>query len=282
LLLIAAASLSAQTGSFGNLRGELQTEGNARQNTELRVELHDAHGVVAASAVAEPDGRFSVSGLTAGDYDLVVLNGSGQEIARQHVSAREFTSGVTVNLPGSSGQQDKETAGGGTVSVNQLQHRPNRQAVDLQKKAIAAHERHDHSRTVALLQQALARDPLFASAHYLLGLEYALSGDLNSGAKELARAVELDAHSAAAEAAYAAVLLNLHQAEQALAHAARAVQLEPRSAKYLYTMGVSLVNTGRASEALPYLRQAAGEMPVAGELAAHLEEQIGAATSSPR
>jgi tetratricopeptide (TPR) repeat protein len=275
LLLLAAASLSAQTSPFGDLHGELQTEGNVRQNMDLRVELHNAHGDVAAAVTAAPDGRFSVSGLTAGDYELIVFNGNGQEVARQHVNARAFSSGVAVNVPGASAERTQHAPAGGAVSVDALQHRPDRQAVSLQKKAIAAHERHDHGRTVELLRQALERDPLFASAHYLLGVEYALNGDFAGGAKELGRAVDLDGASAAAESAYAVVLLHLRETDQALAHAARAVQLNPQSPKYLYTLGVALVDTGHANQALPYLRRAAGGMPEAGQLASQVEERIG-------
>jgi tetratricopeptide (TPR) repeat protein len=246
---------------------------------ELRVELHDAHGDVAAAVTSTPDGRFSVSGLAAGDYELIVLNGNGQEIARQHVNSRAFTSGVAVNVPDASAERAQQAPEGGAVSVNALQHRPDRQAGSLQKKAIAAHERHDDARTVELLRQALERDPLFASAHYLLGLEYALNGDFAAGAKELGRAVELDGSSAAAESAYAVVLLHLHEGDQALAHAARAVQLDPQSPKYLYTLGVALVDTGHASQALPYLRQAASGMPEARQLASHVEERIGSPLS---
>jgi cytochrome c-type biogenesis protein CcmH/NrfG len=274
-LLIAAASLSAQTSPFADLHGELQTEGNVRQNMGLRVELRDAHGDVAAAVTAAPDGRFSVSGLAAGDYELIVFDTNRQEIARQHLNARAFTSGVAVNVPGTSAEHAQQAPAGGAVSVGALQHRPDHQAVSLQKKAIAAHERHDHGRTVELLRQALERDPLFASAHYLLGVEYALNGDFATGAKELGRAVELDGSSAAAESAYAVVLLHLHEGEQALVHAARAVQLDPQSPKCLYTLGVALVDTGHASQALPYLRQAASGMPEAGQLASKVEQEIG-------
>jgi len=230
LLPIAAALVSAQTNPSVELRGELREEGNSRRNIELRVELHDAHGVLAAAVPALPDGRFTVSGIAAGDYELVALSGDGREIARQHVSARDFASGLIVNIPGESGASG-EKAPGGVVSVNALRHRPDRRAVSLQKKAIAAHLRNDHARSVELLRQALARDPLFASAHYLLGLEDAHNGDFASSAKELLRAVDLDGSSAAAEGACAVALLNLHEVERARVHAARAVQLDPRSPK---------------------------------------------------
>jgi len=267
-LLLIVTGLRAQTSSFAELRGELRAAGNA----PLHVELYDAHGTVAGDASATQDGRFSFSGIAAGDYDLVVLNGNGREVARQRVSSREFVSGVVVDVPG---EPDRSEGGGNTVSVSALQHRPDKEAVNLQKKAIAAHEKHDHGRTVALLQKALLRDPLLASAHYLLGLEYALNGEAEAGAKELGRAVELDGASAAAQGAYAATLLSMRNVKDALEHAGRAVQLDPRSAKYRYILGVVLVHAGREREAVAYLREADG-MAGARELATEVEARLAA------
>jgi tetratricopeptide (TPR) repeat protein len=278
LLLIAAASLSAQTNPFSELRGELRTEGGVLQDMQMRLELHDAHGQLTAAVPMLSDGRFNFSGIAAGDYELVVLSADGREIARQRVDVREFASGVVVDVPGESGQSVKRDTGG-TVSVHALQHRVDREAASLQKQAITAHEHHDRGRTVELLRQALARDPLFASAHYLLGLEYALNGELNSAAQELGRAVELDAFSAAAQGSYALVLLHLRDVNQAHTHAARAVQLDPRSAKYRYILGVSLVDAGRSDEGLSYLREAAAEVPAARELASLVEERLLAGKS---
>lgn len=274
--LIAAASLFVPVCAHAELRGELRVEGNAPSNARMRVELLDMHGQPAADSPATPDGRFNIAGVAAGEYDLVVSGSDGREIARQRVTARDFSSGLVVSVPGQPADVIHAVTGE-AVSVCALQHRPDRETLKLQKQAIAAHERHDHDRTLKLLHEAIARDPGYASAHYLLGLEFALHGDLDSGARELDRAVQLDSASAGAQSAYALVLLHLHDVPKALEHAARAVQLDPRSPKFSYILGVSLVDAGRDGEAMPYLQRASDQVPAARDLAEQIQRKLTAA-----
>lgn len=68
----------------------------------------------------------------------------------------------------------------------------NLDAEELLHLALAASNRNEADRAIALLKQAVEAEPGHAKAHYMLGAEHAQIGMFDRAAEEMQRAVELD------------------------------------------------------------------------------------------
>ena len=103
---------------------------------------------------------------------------------------------------------------------------------------------------IAAYQQALARTPGHAAAHYNLGNAYRAKGEMGAAAESFRRAVDSDPEHARALGALGQVLKTLARAEEAVPFLKRAVVLMPDDAGLHCDLG----------DALQTLRQLSGAM----------------------
>ena len=123
----------------------------------------------------------------------------------------------------------------------------------------------------------LELDPTSATAYENLGVDAMGAGDLQSAAGDLSRALELDPALARAHNALAAVYMRQHREDDAVAHWRTALTLDPTLYDALYNIGVSLWDSGRRTDAQPYLERFVHEAPPQRYAAdiAHVRKLIG-------
>jgi Flp pilus assembly protein TadD len=116
-----------------------------------------------------------------------------------------------------------------------------------------------------ILRDVLARDPLDAAAHNLLGTVLFRTGELAGAEEQFRLALRYDYWMIDAHANLAAVADVRGDLEQALQHYRRALKLAPNNASLYYAMGVVLNRHGQSAEARRALTRAV-------ELDPHFEE----------
>jgi TolB-like protein len=125
------------------------------------------------------------------------------------------------------------------------------------------HRRDDLPRAIALLEQAIERDPQYARAHAWLSDLYVqkwwqtdAASDIEAAEEASARAVRLDAEDALCHACRVQVLLFRRDYDGAHHHFERALGLSPSEPDIAAAMAVFLMYTGRPQEAIEQVRRA--------------------------
>ena len=102
-----------------------------------------------------------------------------------------------------------------------------------------------------LAQKALAMDDSISGAHSLLGIIYALKGDIDRAITECERAVALNPGGIGDLVLYAATLTGAGRSEEAILLYQKAIRLNPFGPSFLYrNFGDALRNTERFEEAV--------------------------------
>lgn len=126
----------------------------------------------------------------------------------------------------------------------------------------------------ALLQEALARDPLqpqLASRLARLQLE---RGDSRGAAETLGKAAGAAANDAEFRAFHAAVLQRLTLHKEAVAEYQAALRLAPRAGVWWMGLGISLEADGRAAEAREAFQRARASGSLSAELDRFVEKKL--------
>jgi arylsulfatase A-like enzyme/Flp pilus assembly protein TadD len=171
------------------------------------------------------------------DHRVVVELGGYLEEAGQHEKAIEVLSAVIASHPD---DVDAYNSLGAVYSAT---------------------GRHDLAR--AACRQALQRDPTSAIAFENLGVDEIRSGDLAAAVGDLSRALDLDPQLAGAHNAIAAVYMQMHRSDEAIAHWRTAVQLNPGLFDAVYNLGTTLYAAGQRDEARPLLELFLKDAPAA-------------------
>ena len=108
---------------------------------------------------------------------------------------------------------------------------------------------------IAAYQQALARAPGYAAAHYNLGVAYRAKGQMGPAAECFRRAIDNDPEHARALAALGRVLQTLAQAADAVPFLKRAIALMPDDADLLCDLGNALQTLGHPPDAIAAYRR---------------------------
>lgn len=155
---------------------------------------------------------------------------------------------------------------GQTVSVARLRHKVPRAAQAFYRKAQKESRAGRYQQAAVELEAALRRDPEFAEAHTLLGVEYTRLERNRDAEAALGRALELDPNSATAHYYMALVRYRFGDLAEAEQSARRAVQQAPASAWPQFFLGYLLYpHEESRPEALQHLRYAARALPEAKE-----------------
>jgi arylsulfatase A-like enzyme/Tfp pilus assembly protein PilF len=120
-----------------------------------------------------------------------------------------------------------------------------------------------HDKAQAAFNKVLELDPTSATAYENLGVDDVGRGDLESAVAHLRRAIEIDPRLARAHNVLAAAYMRQKRQAEAIAEWKLALHLDPRLYDALFNLGISLWDSGRQSDARPYLERFVAEAPPA-------------------
>jgi len=194
------------------LRGEL--ESNQAILNGYTVELYDLsrHSTASTSEIRS-NGEFEFRDLPYGPYMVTVTNGRGQSVYQGNVTVGGPPGRFIIRLP----DETKSGPGAGTISVNQLQHRPARKAFQALRAAQEFAGAGDNDKAVQSIERAIAISPDYADAWVNLAARHIVMGRYEQSIVETRRAIELAGPNAI-------TLCNLAYAQHRTMHDAEAKQ----------------------------------------------------------
>jgi eukaryotic-like serine/threonine-protein kinase len=225
-------------------------------------------GAVVEGTVRRADGRLGVSTklVSTADgrvlWDSVYESRSGDVFAVQDELTRAIVAALAPAL-------------GGRVSVGGARGTADQEAYELYLKGRyfwLQRGAANITRSIALYQAAVARDPAFARAYAGLAMAYSTLPNYAAGTTDSAaamvslnarRALALDSTLADAQLALGIMLDGQLHFRDALARYRAAVQRDPSSVTGHHWLGMSLLNLGRTREAFVELSHAAELDPLA-------------------
>jgi Flp pilus assembly protein TadD len=222
---------------------------------------------LAGQATVGMDGRFQISNLRPGDYQLSVTNGTGGVIEQQFVTVTGTADNVTVRLP----EVKRERPVSGTVSVARLGHKIPSKAQKEFNKAVEASKKNDSITAIEHLKRAIEIDPDFMEAYNNLGARYLRVNQPQEAAVQLEKAIQLDGSSPQAHSNLGIAYMMLQRFTDAEQEARTAVKLDSTSNMARYVLGISLAAQNREpQEAVQNLDAAARDLPKARLTAAEI------------
>lgn len=128
----------------------------------------------------------------------------------------------------SRGNNRDHPPGDSVVSLQRLGHTPNRQALRLEKKAMAAYSKQRYPKALELLKSAAEIDPDSSTALNNLGVTYCALGHDEEAEQAFRQAIAADTGAAISYSNLASVAFNTYQYRLAETSARQAVRLSPR------------------------------------------------------
>lgn len=253
-VMLAAFIVNAQAP--GSSRGLASGEGNnmiqgrvhfpsgqAVSGKTIKVSLESVSAFGTMSTVADQDGVFRFTSLTAGDYTVVVDAGAEYEKARESVSIYREAS-----------------AGGRTVQVaiqlypkvdssNPLFANVPQNALSLYQKGSAAARKGDAKAAVESLSAAVAAHPNFAIALSELGSQYLILKQWDKAGEAFEALLKLKPDDVAGHLNLGIVDFNKKKLEDAETHLRKALELKSGGPAAHYYLGLILVSTKRYADA---------------------------------
>jgi tetratricopeptide (TPR) repeat protein len=245
--------------------------GNAPLST-WTVELVAFKGVGVIRAALHWNGSFELRAVTPGEHRLRVLDARGEVLHEEIVSLRHEGEPLTVQV------RRPESQGGSTetVSLQQLQHKPPRKALNAWKNGRAALDKQQFDRAVEHLKAAVATDPEFADAHNYLGAAYFHMKQYQESVAHFQQAVELAPTHPQASDNLCLVLIKSERYAEAGEAAGRILRQGGGSAMAHYAAAIGLISgAGSVVDVLNHLRRAEVSIPNARLLSAHVLEEAG-------
>jgi len=272
LVLVLASVCGAQ--STRRLEGEIISESGA-DVSHLTVELHGVNpGEPPVTARTGIHGEFLLEVAGSGTYLLRVLDMAGNQVTWQQVTVSPMNGQLEVRLP----ETPRNRPSGGTVTVTQLRHRPDKRAYRDALKAERLSKGGDHAQAAAALEGAVALDPEYAEAHGNLGAEYTWLQRYADAVAEFRRSIALDPAVPAMQSNLAFALIHIGKWDEAEYWARRSLQLDSGNAAGHYVLGCLLAQTPeKRAEAVSELKLAARGLPAAGQTLADLYRLMGKA-----
>jgi Tfp pilus assembly protein PilF len=257
------------------LRGHISGEGTTYG--EYTVALYSLSGnTQVGQALADPTGEFAVSGISEGDYRLIVTNREGAVLKEDLVRAGTG-SPIEVRLQ----ERTQPQTLGGIVTVTQLRHKAPKKAQQELQAAHRARFHNDQDASLAHLLRAVALDRQFADAHSDLAAQYITLKHYDLALVEADEAARLDPASGTAQLNRAVCLSRMDRLAEAETAARLARQLDPASHRSQYALGIILAAQKKFTpEAVDNLVQAGQAFPPAQLTAAQILLETGRASEA--
>lgn len=234
----------ASSGGNNMIQGRIYfPSGQTASGKSIKVNLESISSFGSMSTVADQDGTFRFTSLTAGDYTVVVDAGPEFEKMREAVNIYRETSG-----------------GGRTVQVT-IQLRPKvdssnplfagipGKALDLYKKGSAAAAKGDAKAAVESLSAAVATHPNFPLALSDLGVQYLNLKQYDKASETFEALLKLKPNDVSAHLNMGIVAFNQKKMDEAESHLRKALELKSPGPSAHYYLGLTLVSTKRYEEA---------------------------------
>jgi tetratricopeptide (TPR) repeat protein len=219
------------------VRGEIVSGRNIAG--PLTVELSGNGMAPQETATVNPDNTFEFRSATPGMHELRVIGAGGQVLHQENVAISRAAQTISIRLPD---QPDaNRSAGGGVISLQQLQHKvpaPARKAFDKGEQAIA---HGDLLLARGSFQEAVSIDPEFADAYNELGGAEAGLKHLPEAAEDFQKAIDLVPEHPMALPNLSIVLAKMQRLHEAGQVAKRALQIAPTDGRMHYILAASML-----------------------------------------
>ena len=255
--LFLSAALVANAQAPGSSRGLASGEGNnmiqgrihfppgqSASGKTVKVSLESVSTFGSMSTVADQDGVFRFTSLSAGDYTVVVDAGAEYERARESVNIyREASAGgrtIQVTI-----QMYPKADASNPLFANVPQN-----ALSLYQKGSAAARKGDAKAAVESLSAAVAAHPNFAIALSELGAQYLILKQWDKAGEAFEGLLKLKPDDVAGHLNLGIVDFNKKKLEDAETHLRKALELKSAGPAAHYYLGLIMVSTKRYDEAL--------------------------------
>jgi Tfp pilus assembly protein PilF len=219
------------------------------------------------------NGAFEFHEIVPGEHRVRVIDDRGHVVHNEMVSLRRDgetlyirfrPDGVPPNGPGE------------RISVQQLNHKSPRKALNELKSGRAAMDKQQFTRALGHLQTAVTVDPASADAHNDLGVAYFQLAQYQQSLEQFRTAIELAPTHERANNNLCLVLLKTEHYEEAGQAASGVLKRGAGTPMAHYAAAVALLaGGGSMNEALDHLRRAQGAMPQARLLTARVLAHAG-------
>jgi len=255
-IFIAAALLAATLNAQGpeqrlTVIGEIQS-GGASPLAGFYVELYNSQDhTVVDRVLTGSDGRFQIFNATPGWYSIRVLAAPGADpLVEEHRQIAPGNAPIVLQLPALS----SEKAPGGIISLRELKHPINKQALRRLAEAQRYTEKNEPLKAAAKLEEALRIDPDYRDAHTNLGALYARAGRLEEARQHFLRALEIGPPDVIIYSNLSWACLALRQVSEAEEFGRKAIALDAGNAKAHLVLGnVLAMQPGKDAEAMKQL-----------------------------
>ncbi len=217
--------------------------GQTASGKTIKVNLESISTFGSMSTVADQDGTFRFTSLTAGDYTIVVDAGAEYEKAREPVSIyREASTGgrsIQVAI-----QMYPKVDASNPLFANVPQN-----ALTLYQKGSAAARKGDAKAAAESLSAAVAAHPNFPIALSELGSQYLILKQWDKAGETFEALLKLKPDDVAGHLNLGIVAFNKKQVEDAETHLRKALELKSAGPTAHYYLGLIMVSTKRYDEA---------------------------------
>jgi len=245
-------NVSAQQAFLNSISGNVTDESRS-PIPDLQVELLNDMESVISRTKTDSFGLFVFRRLSTGIFQVRIqtygTNYMGQTKRVQLERTRAFEQ-VDFVL---SRQSTSTSASAGAVFVQEVPE-PARKEYD--RAAVFLVKTQQPKEAVAALKKAIELFPLYFDALELLGTEYVKQQDYEAAIPILTKAIEVNRRAYPSWYALSLAQHSLKNVPDAVEAMKRAITLNPKSANANLWMGMLLRQTGKFSEAEPFLKQA--------------------------
>lgn len=217
--------------------------GQTASGRSIKVNLESVSTFGSMSTVVDQEGTFRFTGLTAGDYTVVVDAGPEFEKARETVNIYREAS------PGGRSIQVSIQLHPKVDSSNPLFANVPEKALSLYQKGSAAARKGDAKSAVESLSAAVAAYPNFAIALSDLGSQYMILKQYDKAGETYEALVKLKSNDSAAHLNLGIVAFNKKKFDDAETHLRKALELKSAGPSAHYYLGLTLVSLKRYEEA---------------------------------
>jgi len=248
------------------IQGRVVTNGT--DASDLRVLLFDQSNAAPWSAQVSGNGSFTFSGVGHGFYRLSVVDTAGRSMCESSLSVNDLVTRVELTMPE---QHRSGAAGGEAISVEELRHKPPKEALKEAERGESALRAGKLDKATGHFERALQIDPEFAAVRQELSKLYLQRRDDGRAVAHLEALLKQRVNSVWAWANLGAARLRLGRMPEAEAAARRTLALDANQIVGRYVLGISLTAQGRnTDEALSSLRATYGKFPGGHLAAAHI------------
>lgn len=254
--LVVSSALVVQAQAVGSSRGLTSGEGNVMlqgriyfpsgqtaSGRTIKISLESVSTFGSNSTVADQDGVFRFTGLTPGDYTVVVDAGPEFEKSREPVNIMRGTS------PGGRSVQVTVQLHPKVDASNPMFAGIPQKALSLYQKGITAARKGDAKAAVESLSAAVAAYPNFPIALSDLGTQYMALKEYDKAGETYEALLKIKPDEVNAHLNMGIVDFNRKKLDEAESHLRKALELKSAGPTAHYYLGLTLVSAKKFEEA---------------------------------